>query len=1462
MLNSVDSNIFANAESVTMVPCISAEWNHNLFNTPYITVAGNGINIASTLTDGTVASVTTEAKENFTTKSFGMSYSTTDKVYKGSVTYSTPSVHGNAYKIITYVKTDSPIPVIVNFYAEGSTTQFGSSQVEATNLGWERVVTYVGSSGADDIISSLDYTIAAATMSGSTVNPILMFTVPEIYETTLFDYRNHPLFPTESPFTSFRPGESYVKTGNAGSSVPSLYRKITTERISNSEEKFYSPVSPILQNPTALFANPGVPTLKHAAPTNDSPYKYFVSDNTSRSISARYDGNISVNKIVIKLNTIATTPKLNISINGTAINSTPISLPTEPNMENKSSGVLVLYWTGSSWSTTPWSDMPVFTDAGVLTKATTINQITVTQASQEKNTPFASYSGSISLTEDFARMHVIEISPRLEVDLSNFVTSFSIDKSLDSKSSNLPISATNSNTASISLSAIPLFNGSSITPIFSSQNNTYNTAISKMLRKGIKFYTGYNLTGYSNSTGNIAAGISSYIPGGVFYSDSWDESDIESVSIQCFDISKYLQSLPAPDYVATNRSAFDVISDILDLAGFTDYDYDSLYSVCNDTSQPLDIYHYSVYSKDTTVIGAINELLMPYQIASYIDEYGIMKFLSLQKIMSPESSSVLSLSESNILSEGFSVQNKSKPGKVSIKYTEPKLKQSLGLRNVNDSNVKSSPSFVYVTSNDILWEQQKIDSVGFQYVKDGIEKDSTTLSTNGADQSSIFYTYNRDATGYAIIEDEVISFEYKEYEMETTKEIPPVPPSDQPTYETVKKLVSIKNNLELQSEITNFIKSNGVSLRISTAAITGAVFLSDKIIYTVGKHYFRVNDDVSITGIDPADFNIKGKISAITDTTFSVPAVNISGSYIAGGKATINSNYDLTTTPTGKITNVRRGLFGTAPKQHKRATSLLSKNLTAEVVSDATNLNPLTSIYNIKTIDPLYPDVDTIKIVEPSIGSYQENHVLVYPTSEIDKGYHTYSVGFSFPEETTSVGGLFFNEGNGDGIYVTFNRHSLINPKTSEEYSPAKYRYIMQIESDTKEILFMADVTSAANFVLDNFPKIVKKTNMNIDGSYNYTYIQDKVWDLQVAWKESDGSNGEEGTPTDKKTTLYVFLNGIKISGWRIPGALYDEDTNPFGTGWNEIGENEKLNVKKNPYLDIVPAKETKFGYYTKNYPNESPNTYPAINSASSNSQTLSYLREIYATVKPLLSRSINYFFQDPEFLNALIQDKPAALNSPSYTMQTTPEIRMINTYDIEYGTPAAISANHSIIQYMWTYYAGKDVNDKGQTYKKLVGPDSISYSGLINTGHRGRIALVNNSSHQVWIKKEADSVNNFSINFTIYTHEAIVPSDPELIEYVVDPGNMSEVVQMDTKWIQSKTSARKVMKLIEQGLSGFAKDISLKIFGNPLLQVGDIVTFSYSLNGISQQKCIVSEISHSFESGLSTSVTLNRIQE
>ena len=79
----------------------------------------------------------------------------------------------------------------------------------------------------------------------------------------------------------------------------------------------------------------------------------------------------------------------------------------------------------------------------------------------------------------------------------------------------------------------------------------------------------------------------------------------------------------------------------------------------------------------------------------------------------------------------------------------------------------------------------------------------------------------------------------------------------------------------------------------------------------------------------------------------------------------------------------------------------------------------------------------------------------------------------------------------------------------------------------------------------------------------------------------------------------------------------------------------------------------------------------------------------------------------------------------------------------------------------------------------------------------------------------------------------------------------------MESEWIQSDEAAYKILGVIASGINGFSKEVSLRIFGNPLIQIGDVVSLSYTLKGISNQNYLVRGISQSFDQGLSTELSM-----
>lgn len=1433
MLNSVDSDVFLKSKSVTMKPVVSAEWNQNLFNPPYFTVAGDGVKQAIAYTSGaTVTDATgSNIKANFTTKQFSLSSG------KAEVKYTATGLSGGAFKIITYVKSSTRLPVMININAKGSSSQFGASSENVSLFGWTKIETYIGSANSLDTMSSFEYTISATAFDSDDASGIVYFTLPEVYKTTHFDYQNNSLWPTDKPFTYFRPGESYVSTGNALYSFPTNYRKINRVSASYPESSYFMPVSSIFQNPYYVDVTSPFPNIKNVAPSDLDRYKYFVSDTTTKTITAVYETNILTNKLVLKFNSIATVPTVNIAINGSNI-----TVDGSQSISPDSNGILTLYWNGTAWTKTKWQNasMPTFANNGSIALSTQINKISVTQIGiLDKRLPFKNYTNTTA-NNDLSRMQLVEVSPRLEIDLSNYVLSMSVSKSLDSKNNAVPISSINSNDANVTLSGIPLLNNNQPVPIFSSQSNSASTVLAKMLRKNIKFYVNFYLDEYSHPTTNAYTNADVLIPGGVFYSDSWVESDVDTVNIQMFDVSRYLQSTPAPDYVSNLRSAFEVITSVLEFIGFSDYDYDSLYDVCTDKLMPIDLTYFYCNSTDATIIDVLSEVFLSYQIAAYIDEYGVMRFTSLSKILEPKAISPIVINDEVLDDGGFSVDNKQKIGTISIRFQAPKIRQSLGVQNITDPTILESASFVYTTANTVVWSQESSDSVGYNFLDETMLESDNKFSMDVTDLLDPFHTFSLNSSGYAAIEDEIVSFDYKEYTISQNN--PPI-----------TETVSVKNDLELASAINSFVRANQTALvSIPPATITNAIGNGSTITFTANNS-FQAGQKVRISGAKPSTFNVFGNIISANSTSFVLQG-NTLDAYDSGGFATVSAGYDLTIGPTGNITNVKRGMFGSRVSEHSVINDepISAKNLSEAVIDNSTYaISPSSkcSITNYQISALASPGTKT----------------LVYPTIERDTvpiikndgtpgtdTYNTYSMRgmFGGSDGSTNAIGLFFGlnstlQSTANTIFVELIRYK--DEDNNIKYALAIYYY----DGLEEKILAWSDVTGFINSIIMNFEKTFVKLGTNEQPIYEPE--QDEVFHIKVAhWLEPVMPEGEKSGEEENKELVSVFINNVEILNWQV----LRETPDPVDGAWKEIERNPITKLPKKVVLSPAIATGTIFGAYTTTDPVDiSGVTYPTVSTG-----VVGYIKEIYATYKPLRSRSVNYYFQDSEFLNGIVQGRNVCAQSKSYSMQVKPQISGINYYDVQYTTPAATTVDVLPIQYLWFYFPGAGVTEQQYYQKKLVDEYALAYSSILNTGFRARMAIANNSNHMVFLKHDSDQLNQFTNALTLWTHEVIAPSDPEIIERVIDASNASEVAQLDSNWIQSKDSAEKLAYLVSQALDGFSTDIRIQIFGNPLIQVGDEVLFSYSLAGISNRKYVVHSVDLSFDGGLTTSLTLNEI--
>jgi hypothetical protein len=214
-----------------------------------------------------------------------------------------------------------------------------------------------------------------------------------------------------------------------------------------------------------------------------------------------------------------------------------------------------------------------------------------------------------------APLELIEISPRLEADVSDYVESFSLTSSIgDSTSFGLPVGTVVSGAGNISLS------NEDGQFLFASILST-----SKMLNEDVKFnfYQKVYVPDV-DETFNI--------PLGVLYSNQWNIGEDYSVSVSLEDGMKYLRQLSAPDFMISSFAATSaIILMILDNVGVTGLDFKkSSDSRENDKEDTL-IKNFFC-KREQTVAEVFEQIAVATQCSMYYDATGKLNVLTKERL--------------------------------------------------------------------------------------------------------------------------------------------------------------------------------------------------------------------------------------------------------------------------------------------------------------------------------------------------------------------------------------------------------------------------------------------------------------------------------------------------------------------------------------------------------------------------------------------------------------------------------------------------------------------------------------------------------------------------------------------------------------------------------------------------------------------------------------------------------------
>ena len=293
---------------------------------------------------------------------------------------------------------------------------------------------------------------------------------------------------------------------------------------------------------------------------------------------------------------------------------------------------------------------------------------------------------------------LIEMSPRLVVDISDKAIDFKISKTLsDIGITSLPVGQLLASNGQLSL-----FDDDQA---FNDQNST--SIIANYVRKNIKF-TFYEII-------LDVEGFDYYIPIKTLYSEGFPQADITggTLSIELRDFFFFLESMPAPRLLTTQTSLSYAITTLLDYIGFSNY----VFKRVDGESDPVIPFFF--VAPDQNVAQVLNQLALATQTAMFFDEYNNFVVMSKDYLMptsdqrvtdfvlsgstNQTDTGVIENSTSGNLPNIISIASKDKKiyndGKIN--YTTRYIQRSYG--SVKQSSmIDQDKSWIYKPS--LLWE--------------------------------------------------------------------------------------------------------------------------------------------------------------------------------------------------------------------------------------------------------------------------------------------------------------------------------------------------------------------------------------------------------------------------------------------------------------------------------------------------------------------------------------------------------------------------------------------------------------------------------------------------------------------------------------------------------------------------------------------------------------------------------------
>jgi hypothetical protein len=144
-----------------------------------------------------------------------------------------------------------------------------------------------------------------------------------------------------------------------------------------------------------------------------------------------------------------------------------------------------------------------------------------------------------------------------------------------------------------------------------------------------------------------------------------------------------------------------------------------------------------------------------------------------------------------------------------------------------------------------------------------------------------------------------------------------------------------------------------------------------------------------------------------------------------------------------------------------------------------------------------------------------------------------------------------------------------------------------------------------------------------------------------------------------------------------------------------------------------------------------------------------------------------------------------------------------------------------------------------------------VNVLGSRLTSFGAEVYLINNAG--TWVPLDDASLNSFSI----IGNYLVTSGQHEYTDKTINEYTNPEPVIFESQWIQKESDAKAISVWIKDLWSNQQSVVSMQVFGNPLISVGDVITINYPSNNLDgTKKFVVMNVTNSFNQGLETSIT------